>query len=114
MAVLLYFSQCLFYALDRWFAEGGGIVFVKSTHWFIPHVQHLSRRGVLTHFVPPGDLRAAWHCLFGFYGTVETGDRDDRLPMSKIGMLFGILLMLIGWTVWVTVRAGQKLTRPIP
>lgn len=107
----LYYSQCLFYALDRWHAEGGSLVFVKSTHWLIPHVQHQSRAGVLTHFVPPEDLRAVWHSLFGFYGTVVTGDQDERTPISMTGIFIGWVLMGIFGAAWAINRNVAKLLK---
>lgn len=104
-----YYSQCLFYALDRWSEEGGELVLVKSTHWAMPHCQHRSREGKLTHFVPPHDLSANWHCLFGFYGDVVVGDEAPRLPMHKGGMFLGTLTLLLFGAMWAAIRTVQKL-----
>lgn len=96
-----HYSQCLFYALTRWKEEGGELVFVKSTHWAIPHVQHRSHvTGTLTQFVPPEDLRATWHCLFGFYGEVVEGDIHPRKGMSLWGMFAGTVLLAVLGAVW--------------
>jgi hypothetical protein len=93
-------STCLRYALDKWHEEGGRICFVKSKHWFIPHAQHESQAGVLTQFVPFENLKQPWYSLFSFEGHVITGDSLVREPISKTGMLIGIVLLLISGAAW--------------
>ena len=107
-------SQCLYFALDRWAEEGGYLMLGKSTHWLIPHVLHLSNEKRLTHFIPPADLDAPWHSLFGFYGSVIVDDQTRREPMTKTGILLGtvILLTLGGW--WAVKRTVAEWVRPIP
>lgn len=107
-------SQCLFFALDRWAELGGYLVLGKSTHWLLPHVLHMTNDKTLTHFVPPGDLAAPWYSLFGFYGAVRHGDDVRRAPISKAGVLLGILALLAlgGW--WAVKRTLADMCRPIP
>ena len=98
-------SQCLWYALDKWHAEGGYLIFRKSTHWFMPHVLHLSAdHGQLSHFVPPTDLKEPWHSVAGFQGIVMLDDSGQAKPMSLVGMFFGTLLLLFLGAVWVVRR----------
>lgn len=108
------YSSCLFYALDRWEHEGGGILFVRSSHWCMPHVQHRANDGSITHFVPPHDLAASWHSLFGYYGEVSDLDELKREPIKPLCMLFGsvALVLLGGW--WALRRAVKNAVRPIP
>ena len=109
-----HYTNCLYYALDRWAHEGGGLLFVRSTHWCFPHVQHRSNSGAITHFVPPHDLTASWHSLFGFYGTVEDIDELKRAPIKPLCMLAGsaALLLFGGW--WAIKRTLANLVRPVP
>jgi hypothetical protein len=98
-------SQCLWYALDKWHAEGGYLVFRKSKHWFMPHVMHLSAdQGQLSHFVPPDDLKKPWHSVGGFQGIVMLDDKEQAKPMSLAGMFVGTLLLMILGGVWVVRR----------
>lgn len=110
----MYFSSCLFYALDRLIAEGGGLVIVSSDKWRMVHCEHISRQGVTTQFRPPSDLKAAWHALFGFYGVVEPGDIAKRLPPYIPGMLFGAALLFPFGLIWAIKRSIEKLLRGIP
>lgn len=94
-------SQCLWHALDLWHAEGGYLVFRKSTHWFIPHVMHLSAdKGELSHYVPPDTLKKPWHSVGGFQGIIRVDDNHEAKPMSLPGMFVGTLLLLILGGVW--------------
>lgn len=83
----------------------------KSTHWAIPHVLHLSIHRELTHFSPVTDLRLPWLSLFGFDGSVIAGDTQRRGPMSKRGMFFGSLVLMVfgaAWAVQNTVKQAFK------
>jgi len=96
-------SNCLHYALQRWHEEHAGkLCLVSSTHWCIPHVQFKDRFGVLTQFVPPGDLPTAWQSLFGFEGFVEMGDShaDMREKMNPICTFLGTCILLVSGGVW--------------
>lgn len=99
-------SNCLWYALDMWHAAGGALRFVKSTHWFMPHVQHVSKTGVLTQFVPPSDLKQPWHSVFGFEGVVEVGDKDadTRGTMHPLGTLVGAITLILLGGAWYAKR----------
>jgi hypothetical protein len=107
-------SSCLWWALDKWHAEGGYLVLGKSTHWAIPHVLHLSREHMLTHFAPPADLGSPWYSLFGFNGNVIVGDPSDREPMSKRGIFFGSIALVLFGAAWSINRSIRKLFTPIP
>lgn len=97
-------NSCLWYALDKWSTEGGAFRLVRSTHWCIPHCQHVSPDGVLTHFVPPGDLKAPWHSLFGFEGEIKMHDDQERGSMSPVCMFFGTLILLVFGAAWFVNR----------
>jgi hypothetical protein len=107
-------TQCLWYALDKWHAEGGYLMLGKSTHWAIPHVLHLSRSHMLTHFVPPADLKAPWHSMFGFNGNVIVGDPSDRCPMSKRGIFIGSLVLVLFGAAWSVHHSFKNILRLIP
>jgi hypothetical protein len=95
-------SNCLWYALDKWHDEGGGLILAKSVHWLIPHVLHETIYGELSHFVPPGDLKEPWYSLFGFEGVVMYVDKDklNRNPMSKLGMFLGTCILFTLGGAW--------------
>lgn len=97
-----YYSQCLFYALDKWHVEGGYLKFGKSVHWCIPHVLHRSVNGDLSHFAPDAKLRQPWYSLAGFKGRVYTEDKDilKRGAMSMPCMFIGTMLLVILGGVW--------------
>ena len=104
-------ANCLWYALDKWHAEGGYMVLGKSTHWCIPHVLHLSIHHELTHFSPVTDLRMPWLSLFGFDGSVIAGDTQRRGPMSKPGMFVGSLVLMVFGAVWAAQNTGKRIFR---
>jgi len=108
--------QCLDYALDQCHSQGGGVVFVRSTHWCIPHVQHLSRSGVLTHFVPFKDLDHAWQAPFGFEGHVVTGDpdADRRAPMNPLCTGIGVAFLALFGLSWYVRRTVTRIFIGIP
>jgi len=108
--------QCLDYALDKCHSEGGGMVFVRSTHWCVPHVQHLSRAGVLTHYVPYGDLEHAWYALGGFDGEVVVGDKDaaTRAPMHPICTGIGVTLLFLLGLSWYVRRTMARIWKTYP
>ena len=109
---MTHYSNCLFYALDRVAHEGGSIVFVASRHWCMMHAQHRANDGTITHFLPPTDLNASWHSLFGYYGEVSDVHELDRAPAKPLCLFFGsvALVTLGGW--WALKRAFT--VRPIP
>lgn len=92
--------QCLWYALDKWKAEGGYLMFRRSTHWHIPHVLHLSKEDVLTHYVPPKDLKYPWMAAFGFNGNVIENDPSPAEPMHPLAMFTGSMLLFILGGLW--------------
>ena len=113
-------TQCLFYALDQWHAHGGYLMLRRSKHWCVPHVLHMSRDGVLTHFTPSGDLAWPVSALCGFEGDVRMHDATAAQPMGVICMGVGAVLLVVLGVVW-GVRVGcravaQALRRfwPIP
>jgi len=108
------FTQCAFYAFDRVHEQGGYLGFCVSEHWAVQHVVHFDGQGVLTHYIPPGKLRAPWHALFGFSGAIVTGDKAARRPMGKWMMFYGQLLLMVLYLAWVAKRAFDCLTRPRP
>lgn len=105
------FCQCLWYALNKWALDGGGILLVASVHWFIPHVLHRDTDGQITHFVPIGDLKKPWHSVFGFYGVIEIGDKDaaKRGCMTPTGMFFGTAILFIEGGVWAAYQVIKYL-----
>lgn len=105
------FCQCLWYALNKWALDGGGILLVASVHWFIPHVQHRDIDGQITHFVPLGDLKAPWYSLFGFQGRIEIGDQDavKRGRVSPAGMFFGTLILFVCGVIWAAHRVVKHI-----
>lgn len=104
-------ANCLWYALDKWHAEGGYMVLGRSKHWLIPHVLHLSIHHELTHFSPVTDLRMPWLSLFGFDGSVIAGDTQRRGPMSKHGMFVGSLVLMVFGAVWAAQNTGKRIFR---
>lgn len=108
------YSSCLWYALDRWAHDGGGILYVRSSHWCMPHVLHRANDGTITHFAPPHDLAASWHSLFGFYGEVLDIDTIKRAPIKPLCMFFGSIALVVlgGW--WAVKRTLAGWVRPIP
>ena len=104
--------QCLYYALDKWNEVGGYILFRKSTHWCMPHVLHLDNTtNVITHYVPPEDLKYPWYSMFGFEGYIKTGDSEKCVPMSAICMLFGSLALMLFGALWVVNRTTIRRNR---
>ena len=101
-------SQCLWYALDKWNKEGGYIMFRKSDHWCMPHVLHLSKDNVLTHYVPPDKLKYPWHSIFGFKGHVKTEDTSIAENISPICMFFGTLALFLFGGIWLIHRTINK------
>jgi len=91
--------QCLDYALDKWVTEGGGIILVASRHWCMPRVKHISNKGVITHYVPPTNLKAPWHSILGFEGEVIQHD-GDRKPIKPICIFFGTIALIVLGGVW--------------
>jgi hypothetical protein len=108
--------QCLDYALDKCHDDGGGVVFVRSMHWCIPHVQHLSRAGVLTHYVPHHDLPHAWMAPLGFDGQVITGDPDaaHREPMHPLCTGIGVVALALFGASWYVRRTVARVLRGLP
>jgi len=104
-------SNCLWYALDTCEEIGGGLVIVASTHWPIPHVQHISHDRVITQYVPPHDLKEPWHSLFGFEGVVEVVDKGaaKRKRMSALGMFLGTIILLVSGGLWMAHRGIKYL-----
>ena len=102
--------NCLEFSLDQWHRHGGYLVLRKSSHWLIPHVLHMSDKHKLTHYVPPADLPTPLHSLFGFRGHVLIDDGYPADPISKVGIFFGTLALLVLGGVW----ALKRVVRPIP
>ena len=100
------YSQCLYYALDKWVEVGGCLKLARSTHWCIPHVLHETKEGVTTHFAPPTDLKAPWYSLAGFRGQVYIEDKDamKREPPTLICMLIGTIILFVFGGIWATKR----------
>lgn len=95
-------SHCLAYALHKWRAEGGYILLRKSVHWSTPHVMHLSAdRSVLTHFTPIDPPTHPFRpFLGGFDGEIRFEDTAPAPPMSRVGILLGIVALLILGAIW--------------
>jgi len=97
--------QCLFYALDKFNECGGYLIFRKSTHWCIPHVLHMDQATrVITHYVPPSNLKYPWHSMFGFDGYVKTDDSEQCAPMPAICMLAGSIALMVFGAIWLINR----------
>ena len=93
--------QCLWYALDKWRADGGYLMFRRSSHWCIPHVLHLDKDcKTITHYVPPGDLKYPWMSVLGFAGNVIEDDPTPANPASPIVMFLGTCLLFILGGAW--------------
>jgi len=102
-------TQCLYYALDKLTAEGGYLVFRKSTHWCMPHVLHFSTKTKkLTHYIPPADLKYPWYSMFGFEGYVKDGDDDECVPMHPLCMFFGTIALGFFGAIWTFKRILQR------
>ena len=102
--------QCLYYALDKWNEEGGYLLFRRSTHWCMPHVLHMNpKTNVITHYVPPADLKYPWYSMFGFEGYVRTGDVEDCAPMPELCMFFGTAALVLFGAIWSFKRRLQKI-----
>lgn len=102
-------DQCLYYALDMWDEKGGYILFRRSKHWCMPHVLHLNNKtNVVTHYVPPANLKYPWYSMFGFEGFIKEGDTEDCQRMKPICMFFGTIALVVFGCVWYIKR---QLTR---
>lgn len=98
-------AQCLEYALNKWYDEGGYLMFRKSDHWFVPHALHQAKDGTITHFVPKErTLKKPWYSLFGFDGEVVVADPSPAEKMPWLGMFVGTLLLLILGGLWALRR----------
>lgn len=106
------YMNCLWFALNRWAAEGGGLVFVRSLHWCMPHVLHRANDGRITHWLPPHDLAASWHSLWGYYGEVEDFKDLERPPIEPACMFFGSVVLVLMGGLWVATR--PFIARPTP
>lgn len=107
-------STCLWYALDKWTAEGGAMGLVHSMHWCIPHVHHRAIGAARpTQFVPLADLRWPWLSLLGFEGHVLEGDEHEaeRGPVHPLCMLLGTFLLGVSGACWCIHRAIKKLRK---
>jgi len=102
-------SQCLFYALDKWSDEGGRVVFRKSTHWPVAHVQYTNDHSELTHFVPGSDLPTPIHSLVGFYGEVLHHDMEPCKPIPIYGILVSSVLLFCGTIIWAISRYLKRI-----
>ena len=105
--------QCLYYALDKLNEEGGYLVFRKSTHWCIPHVLHMDEKTrIITHYVPPEDLKYPWQSMFGFDGYIKVDDNEPCAPMHHLCMLAGSCALMVFGAVWLfkrtTIRHKRK------
>ena len=101
--------NCLEHSLDQWHRQGGYLVLRKSTHWLVPHVLHMTDKQELTHYAPPTNLPTPLHSLFGFRGRVLVDDNNPAERMSKTGIFFGTLALLVLGGVW----AIKRVLRPI-
>lgn len=101
-------SQCLWYALDRWQVEGGYILFRKSSHWCMPHVLHMDNNKVISHYVPPENLKYPFYSMFGFPGYIKYEDNIPAEPISPICMFFGTAALAILGGVWLLRRIIGK------
>ena len=45
-------SKCYIYAFGKLFQEGGSLIITKSDHGWWNHIQHRSREGMITEYVP--------------------------------------------------------------
>lgn len=97
--------NCLTYALDRWIAEGGYIVWRKSEHWPVPHMLHVAPDGTISSYVPPEKLNHPLQALVGFDGEVRNTDPVLLArPMTAWGVFTGACLLLGGVLVWAAGR----------
>jgi hypothetical protein len=95
----------LYYALDKWEETGGYLVFRRSVHWCIPHVLHFDNKtGVLTHYVPPENLKYPWYSMFGFRGYIKTCDNEPCRQMNPLCMFMGAVVLLILGCNWYLSR----------
>lgn len=67
-------SNCLFYALNKWYHEGGYLLVRKSFFGWWPHFLHMSLDGEITHFSPIGPKRKRILPPLLFKGRILTGD----------------------------------------
>jgi hypothetical protein len=71
-------SNCLIYALRKWWREGGYILIRWSTYYPGPHFLHMSRAGEITSFVPVDDKRRRLIPPPLFRGKIVKGDNLGR------------------------------------
>lgn len=100
--------QCLWYALDKWYLEGGYILFRKSSHWCMPHVLHMTKDGLISHYVPPENLKYPWYSVLGFPGYIKYEDDIPADPVPPVCMFFGTLALMILGGVWLLRRLLRK------
>jgi len=104
--------NCLDYALTKWVEEGGGLLFVSSDHWCIPHVQHRDDCGIVTEYKPPGKLKAPWYSLFGFSGNIRKVEHGERRRPQKILCLFvGMCILFVLGGIWLINRIYDYLKK---
>lgn len=114
--------NCLYYALDRWHAEGGYLVLRRTAHptrlWHAPHILHVGSEG-LTHYAPGATLGHPVQALVGFDGVVWDRDLADAPAVSVRGVLLSGVLAFVGALMWAarhvtrrTVARIRRVTRP--
>lgn len=102
-------TQCLWYALDRWHKDGGYLQLRRSGHWCVPHVQHVTHDGELSHYVPFGELRLPVMSLFGFAGEVRHDDDVVARPMTVLCMGIGTMILMVLGCVWAIKTWSKEL-----
>jgi hypothetical protein len=96
--------NCLTEGLDRWYSEGGYLVFRKSSNGVWPHVLHVGHEG-LQHYSPGAPLGSPVQALIGFDGVTWDRDLADAPPIPIKGILGGAFLLCGGVIVWVIGKA---------
>ena len=68
-------SNCLIYALLKWYREGGYLVIRKSRFGWWPHFLHMDTARKITHYSPQHKYNR-WFPPLLFKGRVVKGDEE--------------------------------------
>jgi hypothetical protein len=67
---------------------------------------------VVTHYVPPADLKYPWYSMFGFEGYIKVDDTEECAPMHPLCMGFGTAALVVFGLIWyfnrLTIRRNRR------
>lgn len=78
-------SNCIIFALQRWFSLGGYIVLRKSNYGWWPHMIWTKDLATFEEFTPPVHQARAFPPLV-FNGIVKRTNREEQVAMGRLGL----------------------------